>query len=188
LSREEAVERYLLLRLRFEDRIQLPNGSPFTHADLKDTARTAFFGWFATLTDKDGRAIYAFDPLFVLFPDDRYQIGLVQIECEACHGVLHQFRNNGAFHGRAEVAAQIKARQALRGEDTFLDLESARQDFHRLMAHLIEEELNAIPGLPAKLAEFGVSHHPAFANVASAMRATSSAPQGSTFLSCEVLD
>ena len=202
LSREEAIEHYILLRLRFEDikrlgflvqnfharAIQLPNGSPFTHADLKDTARTAFFGWFATLTDKDGRAIYAFDPLFVLFPDDRYQIGLVQIECEACHVALHQFRNNVAFHGRAEVAAQIKARQALRGDDTFLDLESARQDFHRLMAELIEEEVNAIPELPAKLAEFGVCRHPAFANVASAMRAVSSAPQGSAFLSCEVLD
>jgi hypothetical protein len=83
--------------------------------------------------------------------------------------VLHQFRNKVAFHGRAEVAAQIKARQALRGEDTFLDLESARQDFHRLMTDLIAEELNAIPELPAKLAEFGVSHHPAFANVVSSV-------------------
>ena len=202
LSREEAVERYILLRLRLEDinrlgflvqnfhtrAIQLPNGSPFTHADLKDTARTAFFGWFATLTDKNGKAIYAFDPLFVLFPDERYQIGLVQIECEACHGVLHQFRNTVAFHGRAELAAQISARQALRGEDTFLDLESARQDFHRLMADLIGEELKAIPELPARLAEFGVSRHPAFANVPSALPAVSSAPQGSAFLSCEVLD
>ncbi len=75
LSREEAIEQYILLRLRFEDikrlgflvenlharAIHLPSGSPFTHADLKDTARTAFFGLFATLTDKDGKAVYAFD-------------------------------------------------------------------------------------------------------------------------------
>jgi hypothetical protein len=201
LSREEAIEHYILLRLRFEDikrmgflveklhtrAIQLPSGSPFTHADLKDTVRTGFFGLFATLTDRDGKAVYAFDPLFVLFPDDRYQIGLVQVECEACHGVLHQFRNNVAFHGRAQVAAQIKARQALRGEDTFLDLESARQDFHRLMAALIVEELNAIPELPAKLAGFGVSHHPAFANVGPAVRAAPS-PQDPAFLSCELLE
>src|SRR6266436_5449504 len=195
MSREEAIERYILLRLRFEDiqrlgflveglygkKIQLPANSPFTHADLKDTARTAFFGWFATLTDKDGRAVYAFDPLFVHFPHQRNRIGLVQMECEACHGVLHQFRNNVAFHGRAEVAAQIKARQALRGEDTFLDLESARQDFHRLMADLVEEELNAIPELPAKLAEFGVCRHPASSTVACAMRALWSVTRGSEF-------
>lgn len=70
-----------------------------------------------------------------------------------CHVVLHQFRNNVAFHGRAEIAAQIKARQTLRGEDTFLDLESARQGFRRLMIDLIAEELSAIPELPEKLAE-----------------------------------
>jgi len=200
MSRDEAIERYILLRLRFEDikrlgflvegfygrTIQLPNNSPFSHADLKDTARTAFFGWLATLTDKDGKALYAFDPLFVLFPDKRYQIGLVQMECEACHSVLHRFRSNVAFHGRAEIAAQIKARQALIQEDTFLDLESARVDFHRLMTELIAEELNAIPELPEKLTEFGVVHHPAFASVASALGSGSGV--GSAFLSCELLD
>jgi hypothetical protein len=201
ISREEAVERYILLRLRFEEikrlgflveglharTIQLPSTSPFTHDDLKDTARTAFFGWFATLTDRDERAVYAFDPLFVLFPDKRTQISLVQLECEACHGVLQQFRSNVAFHSRAQVPAQIKARQALRGEDTFLDLQSARIDFQRLMTDLISEELSAIPELPGKLVEFGVSHLPAFANVASAARAASPRP-GSAFYNCEVLE
>lgn len=200
MTREQAIERYILLRLRFEDikrlaflvenlhakAIQLPSGSPFTHVDLKDTARTAFFGWFATLTDRDGRAVYAFDPLFVLFPAQRYRIGVVQAECEACHGVLHQFRNNVAFHGRAEVAAQIKARYGLRGEDTFLDLESARQDFRQLMIDLIAEELKAIPELPTKLTEFGISHHPAFANVASVTPAASC--YGPAFFSCELLE
>jgi hypothetical protein len=84
MTREDAVERYILLRLRFEDikrlgflvenlharKIQLPSGSPFTLADLKDTARTAFFGWFSTLTDKDERAVYAFDPLLVDLPPE----------------------------------------------------------------------------------------------------------------------
>jgi hypothetical protein len=200
MSREQAIERYILLRLRFEDikrlsflveglhakTIQLPSCSPFAHADLKDTARTAFFGWFATLTDKDGRAVYAFDPLFVLFPDKRAQISGVQLECEACHSVLQQFRSNVAFHSRADVPAHIKARQALRGGDTFLDLESARVDFQRLMACLIAEELRAIQELPRKLAEFGVFRHPAFANVASAARATS--PCFGPFYSCSVLE
>lgn len=128
MSRDEAIERYILLRLRAEEinrlsymvegfygrTIQLPDDSPFTYGDLKDTARTAFFGWFATLTDKDGRAVYAFDPLFVLFPHRRAQIIRVQSQCEACHGVLQQFRSNVAFHSRADIAAQIEARQALR--------------------------------------------------------------------------
>jgi hypothetical protein len=197
ISRDEAIERYILLRLRYEDirrlgflvegfyekTIRLPPESPFSHSDLKDTARTAFFGWFATLTDKDARAVYAFDPLLALFPARRGQIIMVQTECEACHGVLQRFRNNVAFHTRAEIAAQIKSRQALRGDDTFLDLTSARNDFNSLMDGLIAEELTLIPELPTKLAEHQVSHHPAFANVARA--ATSCL--GPALRSCSVL-
>ncbi len=181
MSREEAIEHYILLRLRTEDirrlgflveglhdkRIQLPSDSPFSHADLKDTVRTAFFGWFATLTDKDRRAVYAFNPLIVLFPASKPQIIKVQLECEACHGVLQQFRNNVAFHSRGDVATHIKARQDLRGEDTFLDLESARMDFIRLMESLIAEESRAIPELPEVLERMRVNGHPAFAKVAS---------------------
>jgi hypothetical protein len=179
MSREEAVESYILLRLRAEDikrlgylveglherAIVLPEGAPFSYSDLKDTVRTAFFGWFAGLTDKDDRAVYAFDPLLVLFPDKRAQIIKVQLECEACHGVLQQFRNNVAFHSRSKLAAHVKARRALIEEDTFLDLESARKDFQRLMTDLVSEELSAIPELPEVLTELGVSHHPAFANL-----------------------
>src|SRR6476646_4888683 len=120
ISREEAIERYILLRLRVEDirrlaylveglyskSIVLPANAPFTHADLKDTARTAFFGWLASLTDRDGRAVYAFDPLLVLFPDRRARIINVQVSCEACHGVLQRFRSNVAFHSRADLDAQ----------------------------------------------------------------------------------
>jgi hypothetical protein len=179
MSRERAIENYILLRLRAEDikrlsflveglyerTIQVPDGAPFSYADLKDTARTVFFGWFAVLTDKDDRAVYAFDPLLVLFPDKQAQIIKVQLECEACHGVLQQFRNNVAFHSRSKLAAHVKARRALMEEDTFLDLESARKDFQRLMAELISEELRAIPELPKILTELGISHHPAFANL-----------------------
>ena len=178
MSREEAIERYVVLRLRTEDikrlsflvenlfagRIQLPSDAPFTSADLKDTVRTAFFGWLATLTDKDKRAVYAFDPLLTLFPEKQAQIIKVQVECEACHGVLQQFRTNVAFHSRADITAHIRARRALTEENTFLDLESARQDFQRLMTELISEELNAVPESPTVLIEMSVSHHPAFAN------------------------
>jgi hypothetical protein len=181
LSREEAIEHYIVLRLRAEDinrldflvrgfydgTIQVPNGSPFTRADLRDTARTAFFGWFATLTDRDGRTVYAFDPLYVLFPDKRAAIHKVQVECEVCHGPLQQFRNNVAFHSRSDIAYHIKARQALVHDDTFMDLEFARKDFQRLMADLVSEELVAIPELPNVLDQLGVSRHPAFANVCS---------------------
>jgi hypothetical protein len=179
MSREEAIERYVLLRLRVEDikrlsflvetfhsgRIQLPSDALFSRVDLKDTVRTAFYGWFATLTDRDERAVYAFDPLLVLFPEKQAQIITVQVECEACHAVLQQFRSNVAFHSRAEFTAHIKARRALVEEDTFLDLESARQDFQRLMTQLISEELNMIHELPTTLGDMGLSKHPAFANV-----------------------
>lgn len=179
MSREEAIERYILLRLLAEDikrlgflvegfyhgAIQIPGDAPFTPADLKDTARTAFFGWLAKLTDQDGRAVYAFDPLLVLFTDRKAQIVKVQLECESCHGVLQRFRNNVAFHSRSSLTAHIEARRALAQEDTFLDVESARQDFQRLIQELMSEELSAIPELPKILMDARISHHPAFANI-----------------------
>jgi hypothetical protein len=175
MSRAEAIESYILLRLRAEEikrlsflveglyqrTIGLPDGAPFSHSDLKDTVRTAFFGWLAVLTDKDDKAVYAFDPLLVLFPNKRGRMIKVQLECEACHGVLQQFRNNVAFHTRSKLAAHVKARRALIEEDTFLDLESARMDFQRL----ISEELGTIPELPKILTELGLARHPAFANI-----------------------
>jgi hypothetical protein len=182
MSRKQAIERYILLRLRVEDikrlsflveglfhkTIGIPGDAPFSGTDLKDTIRTAFYGWFATLTDKDERAVYAFDPLLALFPDKRAHIIKVQIGCEVCHSPLQQFRNNVAFHSRSDLAAHIAARRRLISGDTFLDLDSARQDFFRLMDELISEELHAIPELPKVLGDLGVSHHPAFANVTSA--------------------
>jgi hypothetical protein len=108
----------------------------------------------------------------VLFPENRAEIIKVQSECEACHSVLQQFRNSVAFHSRSKLAAHIKARRELRQEDTFLDLESARQDFQRLMAKLVSEESNTMPELPKILTEHGISHHPAFANLFSTQKGT----------------
>jgi hypothetical protein len=177
LSRNEAIEEYVVLRLRTEDinrldflvnalydkRITLPADSRFSAQDLKDTVRTSFLGWFATLTDRDGRAIYAFDCLFALFPERKAQIIKAQLSLEAIHEKLQQFRNNVAFHARGKVAAQITARMNLREEDTYLDLVSAIHDFQNLMKTLREEELSAIPELPKMLEQLRVNLHPAFA-------------------------
>lgn len=177
LTRAEAIEQYVILRLRTEDinrldflvnafydkRITLPPDSPFSAQDLKDTVRTSFLGWFATLTDRDGRAIYAFDCLFKLFPERKAQIIKTQLSLEAVYEQLQQFRNNVAFHARAKVAAQIAARMNLRDEDTYLDLVSAIHDFQHLMKMLRGEEQTAIPELPQALAQLRVNLHPAFA-------------------------
>ncbi len=176
LGRAEAVEQYITLRLRTEDvnrldflvnalyakRITLPADSPFSAQDLKDTVRTSFLGWFATLTDRDGRAVYAFDCLFVLFPERKAQIVKTQISLEAVHEELQEFRNNVAFHARANVSAQIAARMRLRDETTFLELVSAIHDFQDLMKTLRAEELTAIPELPRVLEQLHIDRHPAF--------------------------
>ena len=180
LDRSEAIEQYIILRLRTEDlnrldflvnafydkRITPPSDSPFSTEDLKDTVRTAFLGWFATLTDRNGRAVYAFDCLLTLFPERRPQIIKAQVSLEAVHEKLQQFRNNVAFHARAKLSAQIAARMSLRDEDTYLDLISAIHDFQNLMRMLRAEELNAIPELPQLLEQLHVNHHPAFAQTA----------------------
>jgi hypothetical protein len=176
LSHSEAVEQYVVLRLRTEDinrldfllngfnrqRITLPRESPFSAKDLKDTVRTAFFGWFASLTDRDGRAVYAFDCLFALFPERRPQIYKAQVSLEAVHEKLQQFRNNVAFHARSKVSVQIATRMNLRYEDTYLALVSAIHDFQDLMRGLRAEELTAIPELPKELEKLRVNLHPAF--------------------------
>ena len=72
--------------------------------------RTCFFGWLATLTDRDGRAICAFDCLFSLFPHRKSEIIKAQAPLEACHDDFQQFRNNVAFHSRAAIEAHIRAR------------------------------------------------------------------------------
>ena len=143
LDRAEAIEEYIILRLRTEDinrldhlvnafyhgRIALPSDSPFSAQDLKDTARTCFLGWFATLTDKDERAVYAFNCLLALFPEHRSQIINTQVSLGGVHEELQQFRNTVAFHARAKVAAHIAARMKLRDETTYLCLMSAIHDF-----------------------------------------------------------
>jgi hypothetical protein len=54
------------------------------------------------------------------------------------------------------------------------------------MAELIAQELTAIPELPAKLGQWGLAEHPAFTNVARAVRAASS-QSDRPFYSCEIL-
>ena len=139
LSRTEAIEEYVILRLRTEDinrldflvnafyhsRMGLPADSPFSAGDFKDTLRTAFLGWLASLTDRDEKAVYAFDCLFQLFPDRKGEIIKVQLELEAIHAELQQFRSNVAFHARCEVSAHIDARKKLQDENTYLGLVSA---------------------------------------------------------------
>jgi hypothetical protein len=176
LSRSEAVEEYVILRMRLEEikrldyllkglkykRIALPADSPFSPTDLADTVRTSFFGWFATLTDRDEKAVYAFNCLFSLFPHMKPQIIMTQTSLEACHSELQQFRNNVAFHARSEIAAQIQARMKLRDDDVYLDVVSAISDFLRLMEALKSEEQKAIPELQSLLEQMHVSHLPAF--------------------------
>jgi hypothetical protein len=176
LTRPQAVEEYLILRLRVEEirhldylllglkrnHIALAADSPYSTLDLANTVRTCFMGWFATLTDKDERAVYAFDCLFTLFPKRRVEIGIVQQTLEVCHRKLQAFRNNVAFHVRSNITAHVQARMGLRSEDSMLDIQNAIRDFKRLMESLISEELTTIPEMALALEQMHVNHMPAF--------------------------
>ena len=176
ITRKQAIEQYVILRLRAEEierldyllkalhdgRITPPNDSPFSSKDLTDTVRTCFFGWLASLTDGNDKALYPFDCLFELFPQTRPEIIRTQASLDACSDELQQFRSNVAFHANAKIAAHFQARTKLRGPDVQLDVQSAVSDFKRLMKTLIAEELEDIPELPNVLLEMRVNHHPAF--------------------------
>ena len=179
LTRPRAIEEYVVLRIRTDEinrldyllkalkheRIALLDDSPYSTADLADTIRTCFMGWFATLTDKDDRAVYAFNCLFTLFPDRKARIVKVQLSLEACHDELQQFRSNVAFHARSEITAHFQARSRLQQDDTRVDLVFAINDFKRLMELLINEELKVIPELPGVLKQMHVSHLRAFSGI-----------------------
>ena len=176
LTREEAVNEYVVLRLRAEEfrhldyllvglahkRIVLPEDSPFSSADLANTVRTSFMGWLSTLTDKDERVVYPFNCLFTVFPNRGMEISRVQLTLEVCHDKLQAFRSNVAFHARSDISAHFRVRMGLQDEDTKLDLANAINDFKRLMDTLISEELEAIPELPRLIEEMRLSHMPAF--------------------------
>jgi hypothetical protein len=176
LTREEAVNEYVVLQLRVEEfkhldyllvglrhnRIALPENSPFPSADLANTVRTSFMGWLATLTDKDERVVCPFNCLFVLFPNRRMEVGRVQLTPEVCHDKLQAFRSNVAFHARSDISAHFRVRMGLQDEDTKLDLGNTINDFKRLMDTLISEELKTIPELPRIIEEMHLSHMPAF--------------------------
>lgn len=143
-TRREAINEYLILRLRNEEfnhldyllvglahkRITLPEDSPFSTRDLANTVRTCFLGWLATLTDKDDRAVYPFNCLFTLFPNRRIEIGRVQRTLEWCHGELHAFRGNVAFHALSSIAAHFEIRDRLQEPDSKLDLHIAVREFN----------------------------------------------------------
>jgi hypothetical protein len=179
LSRPEAIEQYVILRMRVDElnrldyllkalkdkRITPPTDSPFSSRELADVVRTCLFGWLATLTDRDSRAVYAFDCLLNLFPRRNGDIIAAQLSLEACHDELQQFRNNVAFHSRAVIDAHRQARMKLRDDDVFLDVVSAINGFRASMERLTGEELEAIPELPGVLQQMQVSHLPAFKRV-----------------------
>jgi hypothetical protein len=180
LSRVEAIEEYILFRIRAEEvlhldyllnvlhdgLIKLPVDSRFSCGqsteELKNTIRTCFMGWFASLMDRDSRAIYAFDCLFVLFGHRKPQIISAQLNLEACREKLQQFRNNVAFHARANASAQIRARMALQEPDFFADFVFAIKSFGRLIDTLKAEELDAIPELPGELQKLRLTRLPTF--------------------------
>jgi hypothetical protein len=177
ITRKQAIEQYVILRIRAEEIERLdyllkalhdgsitpPNDSPFSSKDLTDTVRTCLFGWLASLTDGNDKALYPFDCLFELFPTRRAAIIRMQASLDACSDELQQFRSNVAFHANAKIAAHFQARIKLRGPDTQLDLQSAVSEFKRLMKTVTAEELKAISELPSILQEMHVDHHPAFA-------------------------
>jgi hypothetical protein len=196
----EAVEQYIVLRSRAEEiarfdflfqalktnRMSPPAGSPFSAAELADAVRTAFLGWFTSLMDRGGQAIYAFNCLYRLFPYRERDIRKCEMSLEACAPELRLFRNNVAFHARKEITEHIRSRQAMRG-DAFIQFVSAVREFRELQRTLEEEELTAIPELRSILEQFGVAHLPVFARSFARCQQQKPQPYSEDQVSCSLL-
>ena len=171
-TRPQAIEEYVLFRMRAEETnaldylldglesgpITFPSDAPVSKKLVVDTVRTCFLSWFASLTDKDNRAVYPFNSLLVLFEHRKDVVISVQKALEACHSKLQEFRNNVGPHVRSSVAAHIKARAQLQDWDNYRDLLSAIGGFRRMLRTLKAEEARVIPELPETLEKLGITH------------------------------
>jgi len=176
LNREDAINEYVLVRMRAEEfgaldyllkalrdgRMVVPEDSPYSRESMTDISRTCAVTWFASFTDRDGRTIYPFDCLLALFDHLRPRIINVQRQLESSHSTVHRFRNNVGPHFNCDLAVHIAARAQLQDLDNYLDVISAIASFRRLIDDLRADEASGIPELPTVLEKLGVIHLPAF--------------------------
>jgi hypothetical protein len=106
-------------------------------------------GLFASLMDKDYRAINVFDVWVELFPEKEQRIRELWKKIEPHIGFIRQFRGDVAFHANKNLAQYLETRGSLRAKRA--DVLTAMQEFWALAAELMREQDKALPKLSADI-------------------------------------
>lgn len=174
MSRDEAIEQYIVLRCRTEqmkrmnyllmnlayNMISVPQNSDYSHLELADVVRVPLFGWLAGLLDTDTRAVDAFGCLYVLFPLGEDAIRSVQEQVQRCNREIQDFRNNISAHLSKKMSAHLEARAGMIGLDVREVIIHSIACFFMLMENLIKVEHVAIPELARVLEEMKLTRVP----------------------------
>jgi hypothetical protein len=157
LDRPKALEAYLVYQIRlyeylhciqiFED---IKDGkykpeSRFGHGptELSETLRTMIYGLFASLMDKQKKALDVFDVWVVLYPKREIKIIEVRKKIEPHIQLIRRFRNDVACHANKNLREYVGTRRLIDRERN--EINAAMQDFCGLAAQLITEQDEAFP-------------------------------------------
>jgi hypothetical protein len=158
LTREKAIEQYLIFRVKFEEwmllwnlvvqanqgRIQDPGYVLHPAVELEVTLFEIAVAWFATMVDRPKEALNVFDIWRVLFPEEA-EVAEVEKALVPHLGVIRDLRNKAIFHAERNAAEYFKALITFSKEKDNLADPLAR--FAKLAKKLADSEGAAIPDL-----------------------------------------
>ncbi len=161
LTRDKAIEQYLIFRLKFEEwmllsnlldavnqgRIEDPGYVLHPAVELESTLFEIVVVWFATMVDRSNGSLNVFDIWRVLFPGEA-EVAEVENALAPHLNVIRDLRNKAIFHAEGNAAEYFKALI------TFSERKDKLADpldrFAKLAKKLADSEDIAIPDLSEK--------------------------------------
>jgi hypothetical protein len=156
LTREEAIEEYLVYHIRtyeflqifqmaveiMEGRYKPENSLGHSSPEFLGSLRSQCIGLFASLMDPQAHALNIFDVWVVLYPEKQQQIVDTWEKIEPHIQLIRDYRNDVAFHANKDLCRYFDTRSRFRGKKK--GVIAAMQDFWGLAAELIKLQPTAL--------------------------------------------
>jgi hypothetical protein len=162
LTREQAVEEYLIYRKRMREFLDMAQITK----DIKDgryrprdlmgrgperfalTTGNALMGLFASLMDPQEHALNVFDVWLFLFPQRNDKINETWNEVKTHIKLIREYRNDVVAHANKNLQRYVKTQQKYGHKKQ--EIGKAMQRVLALAADLLEDEATALPDLRAE--------------------------------------
>jgi hypothetical protein len=159
LSREEALEEYLIYRKRVRELLDMAQiardikSRRYEPRDLSgrgperfsDTVRDVITGLFSSLCDTNPAALNVFDVWLVLFPEKKGKIVETRMRVEPQLELIKKYRDVVVCHANKNVRRYVQTRVSF--AESHNELVGAMQAVAGLIAELIRDEATALPNL-----------------------------------------